>query len=258
MYPPPKPHHLERAQGARGEADWHLVGESGVRTDGTEPNCEEGESGANDNPDLCGGDWTAHSTNTAGDVDGDGLDDILVCGYRADDPYYDSGKAYLIRAAQLGSAGGTLDLANADVHFLGEQSLDRLSHSITSAGDIVGDGLSDIVTGAYGNSEGGLNAGKVYVVLAESLFDEKRFSIANADYALIGEAPGDQAGYITAPGGDVDGDGLGDFFLASLRNKDGGTGIAPSGEDGAGKIYAVMADELPERGGVMDLSLIHI
>ena len=235
-------------------ADWHFVGEEGIRDDGTEPDCEPSDHGANDAPDLCGGDWTAHSVNTAGDVDGDGLDDILVCAYRSDDPSYDAGKAFLVRASSLGGGSGTLDLADADVHFLGEASLDRMSHSITSAGDVDGDGLQDVMMGAYGNSEVALNAGKAYVFLATSLDGADRLSVSAADFSLLGEAEGDQAGYITSPGMDMDGDGLGDMLVASLRNKDGGSGLAPSGEDGAGKIYVVMASELPEVGGVMSLS----
>jgi hypothetical protein len=236
------------------EASWHLVGEAGVATDGSEPDCEEGDHGANDDPSLCGGDWTAHSVNGAGDVDGDGLDDVVVCGYRSDDVSYDAGKAFLVTATQLGPEGGTLDLANAAVHFLGENALDRMSHSITAAGDVDGDGLADVMMGAYGSDDAGQDAGKVYVVLGASLGTGDRFDVGMADYAFLGEAPGDQAGYITAPGGDLDGDGLGDFFAASLRNKDGGTGAAPSGEDGAGKIYAIMAAELPEPGGTMSLA----
>jgi len=235
------------------DADWQFIGEEGLRTDGTEPPCEDGDHGANDETDLCGGDWAAHSVNGAGDVDGDGLDDLLVCGYRSDDAGYDAGKAYLIHASQLGSGGGSMDLSEANVHFLGEAIGDRLSHSVTAAGDVDGDGLSDVMMGAYGNGDAGVNAGKGYVVLAASMEASGTFDIADADYAFLGEAEGDQAAYITAPGGDVDGDGLGDFFFAALRNKDGGSGAAPSGEDGAGKIYAVMASELPPPGGVMSL-----
>ncbi len=236
------------------EADWHLVGEAGVATDGTEPDCGPDDGGANDDPSLCGGDWTAHSANGAGDVDGDGLDDLVICGYRSDDVAYDAGKAFLVTASQLGAGGGRLDLENAAVQFLGENALDRMSHSITAAGDVDGDGLADVMMGAYGADEGGLDAGKAYVVLGASLVGAHRFDVGMSDYAFVGENAGDQAGYITAPGGDLDGDGLGDFFIASLRNKDGGEGLAPSGEDGAGKVYVVMAAELPPRGGVMSLA----
>jgi hypothetical protein len=236
------------------EADWHFVGEEGIRTDDTEPPCVEGDHGANDDPEKCGGDWAAHSVNSAGDIDGDGLDDLLVCGYRSDDPYYDAGKVYVVYAASLGSDGGTLDLAHSDVHILGEAELDRMGHSVTSAGDVDGDGRADIMMGAYGNDDGGIHAGKGYVILADSLDGAERFGVGAADYTFIGEAAGDEASYITAPGGDMDGDGLGDFVMASLRNKQGGEGFAPSGENGAGKVYVVMAAELPPRGAVIDLA----
>ena len=234
------------------EADWHFIGEAGVAED--EPPCAEGENGANDEPSLCGGDWAAHSVNTAGDVDGDGLDDIVVCGYRSDEPGYDAGKTYLIYGSSLTSGGGRLNLGDSDVQFLGENPLDRMGHSITSAGDMDGDGLDDVVMGAYGNSDAGTSAGKAYLVMSGSIGDEERFDLRDADFAWVGEAAGDQAGYITAAGGDVDGDGLDDMFLASLRNKEGGEGMSPSGEDGAGKIYVILGDDLSSLGTIANLA----
>lgn len=224
------------------DADWHLVGEHGG-----EPPCEEDEGGSED---PCEGDWTAHSVNTAGDVDGDGLDDLLVCGYRSDEAGVDAGKVFLVPGHRLGPEGGRLDLTDAPTHFLGEASMDMLGHSVTSAGDVDGDGLHDIVLGAYGHDD---YTGIAYVVLASSLESEQRMGMAEADFFLEGEHVGDEAGYFTAPAGDVDGDGLDDIMTAALLNKDAGDAESPTGQMGSGKLYIVTADELPARGGTLAL-----
>ena len=231
------------------DAAWSFVGEYGTLED--DPDCEV--------PDpidgRCGGDWAGHSLNSAGDVDGDGLPDIVISGYRSDEVVFDAGKTYLVYSSSL-TGRGSLDLADADVSMLGENVSDRMGHSIASAGDVDGDGLADIVTGAYGHDGTAQNAGRVYLVLADRLVETDTVHFPEeADFIWDGEAEGDEAGYISAPAGDVDGDGLGDFMTTSLRNQDGGVGVAPAGEHGAGKIYVVFGAslDLADRGGIFNL-----
>jgi hypothetical protein len=204
----------------------------------------------------CGGDWAGHSLNSAGDVDGDGLPDIAISGYRNDEVGYDAGKTYLVYSSSL-SGRGSVALADADMSFLGENISDRMGHSIHSAGDVDGDGLADVVTGAYGHDGAGENAGRAYLVLADGLASKStvRFP-GEADFIWDGEAAQDQSGYINAPAGDIDGDGLGDFIITSLRNQEGGVGLSPGGEEGAGKVYVVIGANIDRsaRGAVYSLA----
>jgi hypothetical protein len=237
------------------DADWHFIGEEGIQTDGTEPPCETDDHGSTDDPDTCGGDWVGHSVNPAGDVDGDGLADIVVCGYRSDDKAYDAGKIYLIYGDRLAGLSGTLDLADADVAFWGEAELDRMGHSVITAGDVDGDGRDDLITGSYGNDDGGERSGKGYLVLGSSIEPGALIDLStDADYAWVGEEAADEAAYINAPAGDVDGDGLADFYMASLRNDEGGFGTAPHGETGAGKVYVLLGADLGAPGSVRDFA----
>jgi len=228
------------------EADWLFVGENG----GGEPPCEDGGEGDPDSG-ACEGDWTAHSVNTAGDVDGDGLDDILICGYQSDETGFDAGKVYLIPGRKLGADGGRLDLADAPTHFLGENPQDMLGHSVSTAGDVDGDGLADMVMGSYGHDE---YAGRVYVVLGGSLEDSQRMNVSEADFTFVGEQAGDEAGYVNALAGDIDGDGLADVLTAALLNQEAGDAEGPTGQQGSGKVYIVTAAELPARGGMLNLA----
>ena len=82
------------------------------------------------------------------EVFGDGLDDLLVGAYDNDD----GGTAYLILGSSLGSTA-EIDLSDADYSFVGETSSDFAGCSVSGAGDVDGDGLDDLLVGAYGLRE---------------------------------------------------------------------------------------------------------
>jgi hypothetical protein len=97
----------------------------------------------------------------AGDVDGDGLADVLVGARQSDRGGEDAGAAYLL----LGPFGGSIDLAESDATFLGETAGDQAGRKVARAGDVDGDGLSDLLFGAYFEASAGTDAGAAYLVL---------------------------------------------------------------------------------------------
>ena len=229
------------------DADWQFVGEYG----GGEPPCGEDEDEELLEGELCDGDWAGHSLNTAGDVDGDGLDDILISVYRSDESGYEAGKVLLYPGHSLNPAGGRMSLGDASIKFLGEGTEHLLGHGVSTAGDMDGDGLADIVMGAYGADD---YAGKAYVMLGSSIENELVMDIGGADYVFEGEQPQDEAGLITSPAGDIDGDGLGDILISAMYNKQVGDGLTPTDRSGSGKVYVVTAAELPPPGVTTSLA----
>ena len=93
----------------------------------------------------------------AGDVDGDGLDDVLIGAPYGDYPSM-VGHVHLVLAASLGTSS-IVSLADADYRFEGEYSDSQTGWSV-GAGDFNGDGFGDVLMGAYGNDDGGTDAGK--------------------------------------------------------------------------------------------------
>jgi hypothetical protein len=102
--------------------------------------------------------------SAAGDVDGDGVDDIFVS---ASDYLAGSavGQSYLFLSANH-AIPYYYDVGVSDYSFVGESNGDESGYSISSAGDINGDGLDDLLVAAPLNDDGGTNAGKVYLILS--------------------------------------------------------------------------------------------
>ena len=148
-------------------------------------------------------------------MNGDGFDDLLVGARYQNAGGTQAGAAYLV----LGPVTGTVDLAAADAKLVGEESEDLAGFSVSSAGDVNGDGFDDLLVGAYGQDACDLDAGAAYLVLGPVT---GTVDLAAADAKLVGEEPGDWAGYTLSYSGDVNGDGLGDFLVGAGQNDEGG------------------------------------
>lgn len=180
------------------------------------------------------GDYAGYHASGAGDVDGDGLDDILLGSIHSDAGGDNAGKAYLILGSSLGAAAD-FDLAEADHSFVGEAANDHASVSASAAGDVDGDGLGDILIGAWANDDGGSDAGKAYVILGSSLTPGE-INLSEADHQLTGEVDLDYAGVSVSGAGDVDGDGLDDILV--------GAPFSDEGSRLAGKVYLIKGSSL--------------
>ena len=106
-------------------------------------------------------DWAGHSLDGAGDVNGDGLDDLFIAAPYNDEADSQAGAQYLV----YGTPSGTIDLANADAKFLGEMIDDEAGMSVAGAGDVDGDGYDDLLVGSGYQDAGMTMSGAVYLIL---------------------------------------------------------------------------------------------
>jgi hypothetical protein len=179
----------------------------------------------------------------AGDVNGDGFDDILIGANLNCDGGYEAGKVYLVFGK---SSGFEMDqnLSTADASFLGENPNDWAGFSLAAAGDVNGDGFDDILIGSHLNSEFQTNAGQVYLIFGKASGWTGNVSLSTANASFIGEAAWDWAGYSIAGAGDVNGDGFEDILIGSYWNNEAGSG--------AGQVYLIFGKT---NGWAIDTSL---
>ena len=113
------------------------------------------------------GDLAGRSVAGAGDVNGDGIDDLIVGAPFGDDGGTDAGEAYVIYG-QAGATRGRVDLTSLTPGegfiIQGGASQDYAAFSVSSAGDVNGDGIDDLIVGARYGDDGGTDAGEAYVI----------------------------------------------------------------------------------------------
>jgi hypothetical protein len=161
------------------------------------------------------------SISSAGDVNNDGYDDILIGADSNDDGGSDAGAAYIIYG-QATKYSGTISLADADAEFTGEAAGDSAGWSVSSAGDLNNDGFDDFLIGAYNNDDAASDAGAAYFIYGQSTLYTGTISLADVNAEFTGEADGDMAGYAASSVGDVNGDGYDDVLVGAQYNSDGG------------------------------------
>ena len=103
-------------------------------------------------------DWAGYLISSGGDVDGDGLDDIII-GSDGDDGRTQVHASYVILDHSLGP-NRIYNLSRSVYKLIRETAYDYASQ-VSINGDVNGDGLDDLIIGAAANDEGGEGAGAV-------------------------------------------------------------------------------------------------
>ncbi|MCB0729330.1 MAG: FG-GAP repeat protein, partial [Ignavibacteriae bacterium] len=105
--------------------------------------------------------------------------------------------------------GGASMNNGADVIMTGEAAQDQFGYSVSNAGDVNGDGYSDVIVGANLNDAGGTNCGRAYIYFGGSTMNNV------SDVVLTGETAYDFFGQSVSTAGDVNNDGYSDVIVGA-------------------------------------------
>lgn len=163
-----------------------------------------------------GGDGAGSAVAGAGDVNGDGLDDILISAPGNDEGGAGSGKVYL-KFGQRTGWDSSIYIRDVDASFIGQAYEDHLgmTQGVSGGGDFNGDGYNDILMGAQANDEAGERRGKAYLVLGKASGWTRSINLATADYAFTGAHQDTVTGMATNFVGDINHDGLQDIAISA-------------------------------------------
>lgn len=179
------------------------------------------------------------SVSDAGDINGDGIDDLVVGAYGADPNGTYSGSSYVV----FGKTSGfnpTLQLSalNGSNGFRldGVAAGDQAGRALRAAGDINGDGIADLIVGAYGADPNGSFSGSSYVLFGQGAGFPANLALDSLNgsngFRLDGAAAFDFSGRAVSGAGDVNGDGIDDLVISAFA-------ADPNGVVGAGSSYVV-------------------
>ena len=194
------------------------------------------------------GDFAGTSVAIVGDVNGDGIADLLSGARGTDAGGEEAGEAQLL----LGRAEGfEAELLTADASWVGSEAYSRVGTTVGGGGDLDGDGLADLLIpaelGIYDavDEDEDLGAGAVHVVLCSAAGFGLGTDIADSDARFAGESDGDGAGLAVASA-DLDGDGYAEVIVG-----------APYAGSKRGQVYVIAGSaDAPTSASLSEAALV--
>ncbi|MEH2246161.1 beta strand repeat-containing protein, partial [Nostoc sp.] len=206
-------------------------------------------------------DFSGCSVSNAGDINNDGIDDLIIGAFTASpNGKVSAGQSYVVFGGKNLGSSGTLNLSslNGTNGFLinGIAAEDRLGYSVSNAGDINGDGIDDLIIGApYASPNGIADAGQSYVVFggrnlgSDGTLDLSSLNGTNG-FLINGIAAGDESGISVSNAGDINNDGIDDLIIAA---SDG----SRYGIERTRQSYVVFGGRNLGSGGTLNLSSLN-
>jgi hypothetical protein len=188
-------------------------------------------------------DFFGTSAAGLGDLDGNGVPDVLVGASGDDDGADGAGAAYVLFLNADGTVNtqqkisdGTGGLASGTLG-----SFNSFGSSATSVGDLDADGVSDILVGVPGDNDGASSAGATYVLFLNAdgtVNAQQKISDGTGGFPTGTLASEDRFGESVAEIGDLNGDGIPDVLVGANEDdsRDG------AGQVDAGTAYALFLD----------------
>ena len=170
-------------------------------------------------------DYFGISAACLGDLDGDGVSDILVGAAGDDDGGESKGAVWVLFLNADGTTKSHQKISDTQGSFDGILATgDTFGFSVASLGDLGSDGAATIAVGAWADDDGGPERGAVWLLFLNpdgTVSGHQKISDAHGNFAGILE-DGDRFGASVGSLGDVNGDGVTDIVVGAHMDDDGG------------------------------------
>ncbi|MBK8553970.1 MAG: FG-GAP repeat protein [Ignavibacteria bacterium] len=150
-----------------------------------------------------------NSISTAGDVNGDGYSDAVIGAYQANSGQEGEGRVYVYNGSSTGLSVNPSWISESN------QSYSNFGASVSTAGDVNGDGYGDIIASANFYDNGQNDEGAVFGWFGSSTGLGANGTPANADWTIESNEDTAYLGECVATAGDVNGDGYSDVIISS-------------------------------------------
>ncbi len=154
--------------------------------------------------------WYGYSVSSAGDVNGDGYSDVIIGAYKYDDVQTDEGAAFVYHGSSSGIS------TSATTYLRSNQANAFFGHFVSSAGDVNGDGYSDVIIGAYKYDDVQTDEGAAFVYHGSS----SGISTTATTHLQANQADASY-GFSVSSAGDVNGDGYSDVIVGAYHYDNG-------------------------------------
>jgi len=184
------------------------------------------------------GDRFGESVANIGDLDGDGIQDLVVGEILNDDGGDDNGAVWILFLNTNGSVKDSYEINESRFGNGSELDGDYFGNSVANIGDLDGDGIQDLAVGERRNDDGGPSNGAVWILFLNTNGSVKtEYKINESRFGNGNEFSGDEFGASVANIGDLDGDGIQDLAVGEILNDDGG--------DNNGAVWIISLEGLP-------------
>ena len=203
---------------------------------------------------ISAGDFSGSSVSGAGDINGDGIDDLIIGAYEASQ---NSGESYVVFGESAVGGTGTIDLSDLDgsdgFHINATNAFVSSGFSVSGAGDVNDDGVTDLIIGAYRADPNGVSsAGESYVLFGGSdVGNAGAIQLTDLDgndgFVINGIDELDFSGFSVSGAGDINGDGVDDVIIGAVE-------AHPNGVSNAGESYVLFGGSDVGSVGTVELS----
>ena len=206
-----------------------------MNTDGSVDSTVEINDSTANGPTLANGDFFGESVANIGDLNSDGVNDLVVGAYK--DGANARGAVHIMFMNTDGSVDSTVEINDSTANGPTLRNSDKFGISVANIGDLNGDGVNDLAVGAEsddmdesGNAAGGTNRGAVHIMFMNtdgSVDSTVEINSSTANGPTLADS--DWFGRSVANIGDLDGDGVNDLAVGAS-----GDNMDANGDDDGG------------------------